>query len=161
MVEADNWITRSMKARIAAWTARAEMSKRIGNNELLQKALKYKTRYEKELADLEQLKASCDERDRLQLKSEKENPGENGCPWCSMFENFPIWTNDNGTLSESSEFIREAVALMGITKDELQNMESDLAADMNERFACEKCKIQHNKMVEMFRLMRQSVQSET
>jgi hypothetical protein len=162
-IEEDNWIVRSIKGNIVAWTSRAEMAKQLGNTQLLQKALKYKTKYEKELAALKQLEAECEERDRLQMLN-PDQPEEQGCHWCSMFENtFP--DDELGPLSGSSESMREvmrkAVAAMGITNAELQNMETGFAAGINESSSCDKCRIEQNKILARLRLMRDAAQTET
>jgi hypothetical protein len=165
-IEEDNWMVRMIKGNIATWTSRVEMAQRLGNTQLLQKALKYKTKYEKELAALKQLEADAEERDRLQMLN-PDQPEQTGCHWCAIFENAALnsYDVDLGALDEFPEFVREilrdTVAAMGVTDSEMQDMETGFAAAINESSACDKCRIEQNKILAMYRLMRESVRTET
>ena len=142
--EEDSLMVRMKKGEIATWASRVEIAKRRGDPQLLQKALKYKTKYEKELADLVHLLAECEERDRLQMLNPYQ-PVEQGCSWCSMFSTFPDYQlpeNELATLTGYSEFMREimreAVARMGRpTNAEMQEMEAALAECMNHATTCD------------------------
>ena len=163
--EEENWMVRSIKGNIAAWTSRAEMAKQLGNTQLLQKALKYKTKYEKKLAALKQLEAECEKQDRLQMLN-LDQPEEPGCHWCATFEKISICPDDGlGALSESPELMREvmrqSVAAMGVANAEMQDMETDFAASIDESLTCDKCRIEQNKILAMLRLMSEAAQTET
>lgn len=161
--EEDSPIVRMKKGEIATWTARVEMAKRLGDSQLMQKALKYKTKYEKELADLLKLLADSEERDRLQMLN-RYQPEAEGCLWCSMFSSLPDFQfpeDDFAALAGSSEFMREIVAAMERWKNaELQDLDTAITACLNPSWTCEDCRIKWNKIIGSLELLKAAAQTE-
>ncbi len=168
MLTEDSPIVRMKKGEIATWASRVEMAKRLGDPQLLQKALKYKSKYEKELSELLKLLADCEERDRLQMLNPHQ-PEVQGCPWCSVFFRFPDYQlpeNDLSALTNSSEFMREimreVVTTMGrYTNAELEDMDTAVTACINHSMTCDECRIEWNKRFAMWQLIRDAAQTET
>lgn len=159
--EEDSPIVRMKKGEIATWTARVEMAKRLGDSQLMQKALKYKTKYEKELADLLKLLADSEERDRLQMLN-RYQPEAEGCPWCSMFSTLPDFQfpeDDFAALTGFSEFMRDA-AMERWKKAELQDLDTAITACLNHSSTCEDCRIKWNKIIASLELLKAAAQTE-
>jgi hypothetical protein len=156
MPSEDNWFIRSIKGKVAAWSARTETARQMGDDRLLRKALKYKTRYEKELAKFQQLEAESEQRQETELKVKNEG----ACQWCTLFKELPECIGDDA-LIQSSEFILEAFASMGITLADLEKMEENYAVGLKESSFCDECRAQHDKNLAMLTLMRQTAQEKS
>ncbi len=153
--EEDNWIIRSIRQRVATWSSRTETARQMGDDQLLRKALKYKARYETQLAEFLQLEAECDQREQQESKLDSEN--EQVCRWCTLFKDLPECMG-NYDFMQSSEIISDAIAAMGITVADLEKMEEGYASGSKETVACDECRAQHSKNLAMLTRMRQVAQ---
>jgi hypothetical protein len=152
----DNWITRSLKAKAATWSSRAKMAQQAGNEVLLQKALKHKTRYEKELAEIEELDSPS-----ADVPSNVKG-AEPGCASCSLLKEVSFMQEGVSVIQllngSAKQQIRRGMRALGLTDADLQGMEQDLTNHINELSVCDKCRDQRHRLLTNLQWIRDPTQ---